>query len=90
MTSTTPTRSTGTTTALNEEFDALIDEAKATTDPDARAVFNEAEDILLNQDVGVVPINWYLGDYAYNPDVLEGFGQNPLALITWEQITVTR
>ena len=76
---------------INEEFDALIDEAKATTDADARAqLFNQAEDILLNEDVGVVPINWYLGDYAYNPEVLEGFGQNPLALITWEQITVTR
>ena len=35
----------------------------------------------------VVPINWYLGDYAYNPEVLQGFGQNPLALIPWEQIT---
>ena len=76
---------------LNEEFDALIDEAKATTDADARAqLFNQAEDILLNEDVGVVPINWYLGDYAYNPEALEGFGQNPLALISWEQIIVTR
>jgi oligopeptide transport system substrate-binding protein len=76
---------------VNEEFDALIDEAKATTDPDARAhLYNRAEDILLNQDVGAVPINWYLGDYAYNPDTLSGFGQNPLALITWEQIAVTR
>jgi ABC-type oligopeptide transport system substrate-binding subunit len=76
---------------INEEFDALIDEAKATTDPDARAqLFNQAEDILLNQDVGVVPINWYLGDYAFNPEVLQGFGQNPLALINWEQITITR
>ena len=60
-------------------------------DADTRAqLFNQAEDILLNQDVGVVPINWYLGDYAYNPDVLQGFGQNPLALITWEQTTITR
>jgi oligopeptide transport system substrate-binding protein len=76
---------------VNEEFDALIDEAKATSDPDARAqLFNEAEDILLNQDVGVVPLNWYLGDYAYNADVLQGFGQNPLGLISWEQITITR
>ena len=33
------------------------------------------------------PDQLVLGDYA---DVLEGFGQNPLALITWEQIVVTR
>ena len=76
---------------INEEFDALIAEAKATTDAEPRAqLFNQAEDILLNEDVGVVPLNWYLGDYAYNPDVLQGFGQNPLGLISWEQITITR
>ncbi len=66
---------------LNEEFDALIDEAKATTDADARAqLFNQAEDILLNEDVGVVPINWYLGDYAYNPEVLAGLRAEPAGL----------
>jgi ABC-type oligopeptide transport system substrate-binding subunit len=76
---------------INEEFDRLIDEAKATTEPDVRAeLFNQAEEILLNQDVGAVPINWYLGDYAYNSETLTGFGQNPLALIPWEQITITR
>jgi oligopeptide transport system substrate-binding protein len=75
----------------NPEFDALIDEAKATTDADARAaLFQEAEDVLLNHDVGVVPINWYLGDYAYNAEALEGFTQNPLRLVNWEQITITR
>jgi ABC-type oligopeptide transport system substrate-binding subunit len=76
---------------INEEFDALVDEAKATVDPDDRAaLFQEAEDILLNQDVGVVPINWYLGDYAYNAEEISGFSQNPLRLISWEQITITR
>jgi ABC-type oligopeptide transport system substrate-binding subunit len=76
---------------INEDFDALIDEAKATTDADARAaLFQDAERILLNDDVGVVPINWYLGDYAYDDEVLSGFTQNPLRLIPWEQITVER
>ena len=37
-----------------------------------------------------VPINWYLGDYAYNPDTLQNFGQSPMWLIRWEQITVTK
>jgi ABC-type oligopeptide transport system substrate-binding subunit len=76
---------------ISEEFDALVDEAKATADPDAAAeLFQQAERILLNEQVGVIPINWYLGDYAYNPDALQGFTQNPLALIPWEQNTVTK
>ena len=55
------------------EFDALVDEAKQTVDPDAQAeLFQQAEDVLLNQEVAVIPINWYLGDYAYNPETLAG------------------
>ena len=34
------------------------------------ALFQEAEDILLNQVVNVIPINWYLGDYAFNTEAL--------------------
>ena len=46
---------------LNQEFDALVDEAKQTVDPDEQAaLFQEAEQILLNDDTGVIPINWYL------------------------------
>jgi ABC-type oligopeptide transport system substrate-binding subunit len=75
----------------NPDFDALVTEAKQTVDPDAQAeLFQQAEQILLNEQVGVIPINWYLGDYAYDPDVLTGFGQTPGGLIYWEQISVTR
>ncbi len=56
------------------EFDAVVDEAKQTTDPDAQAaLFQEAEDILLNQVVDVIPINWYLGDYAFNTETVASF-----------------
>jgi ABC-type oligopeptide transport system substrate-binding subunit len=75
----------------NPDFDALIDEAKATPDADAAAaLYNEAEDILLNQQVGVIPINWYVGDYAYNPETLEGFGHDASWLVKWEQIVVNK
>ena len=75
----------------NPEFDAVVDEAKQTTDPDeAAALFQEAEDILLNQRVDVIPINWYLGDYAFNSEVVANFTQSPLGLIPWEELTVTR
>ena len=33
----------------------------------AGALFQQAEQILLNDDMAV-PINWYLGDYVYNPE----------------------
>jgi oligopeptide transport system substrate-binding protein len=74
----------------NPEFDSLVDEAKATPDPAAAAeLYNEAERILLNDDIAVVPINFYRGDYVYNPEVITGgFGQTPLGLISWELVTV--
>jgi oligopeptide transport system substrate-binding protein len=73
----------------NPEFDSLVAEAKATTDADARnALFNQAEELLLNTDIMAVPINWFLGDLAWNPDQLEGFSQNVIGLVPWEQITV--
>ena len=41
---------------VSDEFDALVDEAKQTVDPAAQAeLFNQAEDILLNKDIGVDP-----------------------------------
>jgi oligopeptide transport system substrate-binding protein len=76
---------------ISEEFDALVDEAKQTTDPDAQAqLFQQAEQILLNEEVGVIPINWYLGDYAYNAEALGDFHQSAFGLISWEQIAVTK
>jgi len=70
----------------NEEFDALVEEAKATVDTDEQAsLFQEAEDILLNKDTGVVPMNWYRGDYVYSDDIAT-FPQTNFGLILWEQV----
>jgi ABC-type transport system substrate-binding protein len=72
----------------NEQFDSLVDEAKATTDPDEQAdLMTQAEQILLNEEIGVVPINWYLGDYVYNEDLV-GFTQTSFGLITWEKVSL--
>ena len=55
---------------INDEFDALVDEAKQTVDPAKQGeLFQQAEDILLNKDTVAVPINWYRGDYVYNDDI---------------------
>lgn len=73
---------------VNEEFDALVDQAKQTTDADEqKQLFNDAERILLNQDTMAIPINWYRGDYVYNQDKWENFEQTNGGLIFWERIT---
>ena len=70
----------------NEEFDSLIDEAKQETDADTQAqLFQDAEKILLNEDTGVVPMNWYKGDYVYS-DEISSFPQTNFGLIIWEQV----
>ena len=71
----------------NPKFDKLVDEAKATTDEDtATKNYNEAEELLLNEDIAAVPVNFYLGDYVWNNSKLANFPQTPLGLIAWEQI----
>ena len=71
---------------INEEFDALVDEAKQTVDKDAQAeLFNQAEDILLNQQTMAVPVNWYRGDYVYDPDRVAVFPQE-FGIIKWERV----
>lgn len=75
----------------NPEFDGLVDEAKATVDAETQGdLFRQAERILLNDDVQVIPINWYRGDYVYNPDTVTNFPQTNLGLILWEQVTVDK
>lgn len=70
----------------NEEFDALIDQAKSTTDQDeAEQAYHDAEDILLNDDLGVLPYLYYSHDYVYS-DELARFPVNTLGLILWEQV----
>ncbi len=54
---------------INEEFDALVDEAKETIDKDRQGeLFREAEQILLNDEIMAIPLNAYRGDYVYDPD----------------------
>jgi ABC-type oligopeptide transport system substrate-binding subunit len=75
----------------NPDFDAKVDEAKQTTDPDEQGtLFREAESILVNDDIGVIPLNWYKGDYAYNQDKVQNFTQTNLGLILYEQVSVTQ
>ncbi len=70
----------------NPEFDALVDEAKRTVDADEQAeMFNDAERILLNEATMAVPINWYRGDYVYDPERVVSFPQE-FGIIKWERV----
>jgi oligopeptide transport system substrate-binding protein len=73
----------------NDDFDSLVDDAKSTVDADEQAqLFHEAEQILLNDEIGVVPLNWYVGDYAYNGDKLVNFTQTSFGLFAWEKVSI--
>lgn len=73
----------------NDEFDSLVSEAKTTTDGDAAGqLFRDAENILLNEDPGVVPLNWYAGTYVYDDEVVDNFIQTNQGLILWEQVAL--
>jgi oligopeptide transport system substrate-binding protein len=74
----------------NEEFDGLLADAKETTDADEAAdLFHQAEQILLNDDIGTIPINWYRGEYVYNPDEVANLQQDPDLHIEWETVSLT-
>jgi ABC-type oligopeptide transport system substrate-binding subunit len=74
----------------NPQFDALVDEAKRTQDAAQAAELNhQAEQVLLNDDIGTVPINFYKGDYVYNAEKVKGFEQNPLGIIPYELVSVS-
>jgi oligopeptide transport system substrate-binding protein len=73
----------------NPEFDELIADAKATTDADeAGELYREAEQLLLNTDTGVVPINWYNGTRVYNGDKVANFVEEPTGHVVWETVSL--
>jgi oligopeptide transport system substrate-binding protein len=74
----------------NPKFDDLVAQAKQTVDPtEQAALFNQAEEVLLNEDIGAIPLLFYRGEYAYNADRLQNFHQTPLMVIPWQEITIT-
>ena len=65
----------------NPAFDDLVAEAMATVDADLRAdLFSQAEELLLNTDIMAVPINWAVGDQAWDESKVEGFAQDVLGI----------
>ena len=74
----------------NPEFDELIAQAKAETDEDARGeLYRQAEQILLNEDIGTIPINWYNGTLVYNGDKIANLVEEPTGHVQWETVQLS-
>ena len=74
----------------NAEFDDLIAQAKAETDEDARGeLYRQAEQILLNEDIGTIPINWYNGTLVYNGDKIANLVEEPTGHVQWETVQLS-
>jgi len=73
----------------NPDFEKAIKKAQAETDPDQRGLdYQKAEEILLNTDVGAIPINWYTGATVFRDTVVNN-DQPPLGLYLWERMAKT-
>jgi oligopeptide transport system substrate-binding protein len=69
----------------NSNFDKLVDQARAATDPaQANELYTQAEQIVLT-DVVVVPLNWYAGQVAYS-EKLKNVIQSPLDFFAYDEM----
>ncbi len=74
----------------DEEFDGLVDEAKRTVDPEEQGELNrQAEQVLLNDQIGAIPINWYNGRVVYNGDMIASLVEDPTGYIHWAEVSLT-
>ena len=63
----------------NPRYDALIKEANRQIDPKKReALLQQAETILIHDELPIVPLYFYVGINFYNPDRIEGIYPNLL------------
>ena len=71
----------------NPDYDAAINEAKSTADPEARmAAMHKAEDIIMGQDWALGPIYFYTQKYMLNSDV-KGMYYTPLGYFFFDRCT---
>lgn len=62
----------------NPAYDALLDKAKFELDPATRmALLSEAERIIMEDDLPMVPIFHYVSLYLFDPDVVTGLNPHP-------------
>jgi ABC-type oligopeptide transport system substrate-binding subunit len=72
------------------KFDAAIDEARRQRDADvALPIYQGAERTVLNQDVVVVPLNWFAGQVVYAPE-LRNVVQGALGFLAYDEMWLAR
>lgn len=71
----------------NADYDALIQQAKATTDPAERMqLMHDAEDIIIGQDYALCPLYFYTQKYML-ADGIQGMYYTPLGYFFFDQCT---
>ena len=71
----------------NAKFEAAIKAAQAETNDTKRGeLYNQAEDILLNQDTATIPLVFYTGGQVFR-DSVDNYDQPPLGIMLWERIS---
>lgn len=74
---------------VNDEYDAIVNEAVQTMDQNKRyALLAKAEDILLN-DMPLIPLYYYAHSYLISEEV-KGLKFNPLSRINYKDIYIER
>ncbi len=59
-------------------YDGLLDQAKLETDPDKRlAILAEAERLIMEEDLPLVPLFYYVNIYLFDPDEVTGISNHP-------------
>jgi oligopeptide transport system substrate-binding protein len=72
----------------NPEFEDLIAKAQAETDDAKPAeLYNQAEEILLNEQTHAVPLNFYTGSQVFR-DRVKNYDHAPLGIMLWERMAV--
>ena len=69
----------------NPRFDAAIDDARRHRDAAAIPIYQGAEEIVLNEDAAVVPLNWYTGQIVYAPE-LRNVVQGALGFLAYDEM----
>ena len=74
----------------NPRFDAAIDDARRQADQARVAtIYQTAEDMVLNQDAVVAPLNWYAGQVVYT-DKLHNVIQGPLGFLAYGEMWLSQ
>lgn len=72
----------------NPDFDALIDQAASAATEDDAIPFLEEAQILLGQEMPVMPMTYGLTKFIYNPENVDNVVLNDFGFYLWENMTV--